>query len=104
MESSLVTTKGQIVIPKKIRDKYNFEVGVRVAFTETADGVLLQPLDKKYYASRKGILPNSHTSSVWDWKKELQAAEAYPSGQPAFILNEPTAPYKKVRQPKRAKK
>lgn len=104
MESSLVTTKGQIVIPKKIRDKYNFEVGVRVAFTETENGVLIQPLDKNYYSSKKGILPNIGTSSVWDWKQELRSSGAYRSEEPEFLLNDPPAPYKKPRSPKAPRK
>jgi AbrB family looped-hinge helix DNA binding protein len=56
METSVITTKGQIVIPSKIRYKYGMKKGVKVAFIEQNGKVLIQPLDKSYFESLAGIL------------------------------------------------
>ncbi|MGN6601053.1 MAG: AbrB/MazE/SpoVT family DNA-binding domain-containing protein [Ginsengibacter sp.] len=37
MKSSVITTKGQIVIPKDIREKYKLKPGTKVYFEETED-------------------------------------------------------------------
>ena len=36
-----VSTKGQVILPKAIRDKRNWEAGTELAVEETPDGVLL---------------------------------------------------------------
>jgi AbrB family looped-hinge helix DNA binding protein len=42
--SSLITSKGQITIPSKLRKKFNLESGKRVLFIETSDGILIKPV------------------------------------------------------------
>jgi AbrB family looped-hinge helix DNA binding protein len=42
--SSLITSKGQITIPSKLRKKFNLEGGKRVLFIETSDGILIKPV------------------------------------------------------------
>jgi AbrB family looped-hinge helix DNA binding protein len=39
-----VSTKGQVVLPKALRDQLNWDVGTRLIVEQTADGVLLKPL------------------------------------------------------------
>ena len=39
---ALVTTKGQVTIPKALRDKFGIEPGVEVDFVATADGIRLR--------------------------------------------------------------
>jgi antitoxin PrlF len=43
MPSATVTSKGQITIPKKIRDLLNLETGDRVDFVVEGDRVVLRP-------------------------------------------------------------
>lgn len=43
MEVSVVTTKGQVVIPAKLRKKYGIEVGTKIQFADENGG--------NYYAS-----------------------------------------------------
>tara|TARA_B110000483_G_C18095703_1_gene503800 strand:+ start:125 stop:427 length:303 start_codon:yes stop_codon:yes gene_type:complete len=38
------TTKGQVVIPAKIRRKYHITEGTQAVVEETADGILLRPV------------------------------------------------------------
>lgn len=42
-----VSTKGQIVLPKRIRDRRNWKAGTRLVVEERPDGVLLKPLIRK---------------------------------------------------------
>ncbi len=41
---STVTTKGQVTIPKAIRDIMNIQANDRVSFTREGDRVILQPI------------------------------------------------------------
>lgn len=56
METSVVTVKGQIVIPKKIRKSLGITKGSKVAFIEKDGKIILQPLNKGYFESLAGIL------------------------------------------------
>ena len=42
--STTVSTKGQVILPKPIRDQLRWEPGTRLTVEQTADGVLLKPL------------------------------------------------------------
>jgi len=56
METCKVNKKGEIVIPELLRNKYGFTDGVRVVFEETAEGVLLVPMNAQYFEKYAGIL------------------------------------------------
>jgi AbrB family looped-hinge helix DNA binding protein len=56
MESSVVTVKGQIVVPARIRRKFGIKKGTKVAFDEQEGKLTLQPLNKNYFASLAGVL------------------------------------------------
>lgn len=49
METSVVTIKGQLVVPAKIRLKFGIKKGTRVAFIEQNGKLIIQPLDKNYF-------------------------------------------------------
>lgn len=55
METSVLTSKGQIVVPKKIRQKMNIKPGTRIAFVEKGDDILIKPLDKNYFEQFVGL-------------------------------------------------
>jgi AbrB family looped-hinge helix DNA binding protein len=59
METSILSTKGQLLIPKRIRNKYGIKSGVKVAFIETSEGVILKPMDAAYFESFAGLYKNS---------------------------------------------
>jgi len=42
-----VSTRGQVVLPKAIRDKRRWKAGTRLTVEDRPDGVLLKPLEKK---------------------------------------------------------
>ena len=56
MNTAVVTTKGQIVIPSKIRRRYNLKKGTKVSITEENDKIILQPLTEEYFEQMAGIL------------------------------------------------
>lgn len=56
METSIVTIKGQIVVPVKIRKKFGIKKGTKIAFIEENGKLMIQPLDKSYFESMAGIL------------------------------------------------
>lgn len=56
METSVLTSKGQLLIPKRIRVKYGIKSGVKVVFEEIDKGVLITPMNEQYFKSFAGIL------------------------------------------------
>lgn len=56
MQTSVVTTKGQIVVPAKIRRKFGIKKGTKIAFIEQNGKLIIQPLDKSYFESLAGVL------------------------------------------------
>ncbi len=43
METTLLSSKGQVIIPKVIREQHHWLPGTRLVVEETAGGVLLKP-------------------------------------------------------------
>lgn len=56
MITAIVTTKGQIVIPSKIRRHLNIKKGTRLSIIEKSDEIVLKPLTRKYFEQMAGIL------------------------------------------------
>ena len=61
METSVLTTKGQLLIPKRLRNKYGITSGVKIAFEETETGVVIRPMNAQYFKAFKGILKTTGT-------------------------------------------
>lgn len=79
MESAYVTTKGQLVIPARIRRKFGIKPGTKVCFVERDNEILFQPVTKEYIRAVCGMLKS--TTSVTDEllserKKDKQREEA----------------------------
>ena len=55
-ETSTVTTKGQLVIPAKLRRKYSIRKGTQVAFLEDQGRLILQPITPEFIRSLRGSL------------------------------------------------
>lgn len=75
METSVVTSKGQIVIPVKIRRRLGIANGTKVAFVEQEGKIIIQPLDKNYFNNLSGILGEKGKmlkSLMEDKKKERE--------------------------------
>jgi AbrB family looped-hinge helix DNA binding protein len=75
MVTSVVTTKGQVVVPSRIRHKYGMKQGTKVAFIEKNGTLIMQPLDRNYFESLAGILGTEGDmlkSLIEDKKKERE--------------------------------
>jgi AbrB family looped-hinge helix DNA binding protein len=59
---STVTTKGQLVIPSKLRRKYGILKGTRVAMIEENSRIVLQPLTKEFVQSLRGSLKSRRSA------------------------------------------
>jgi AbrB family looped-hinge helix DNA binding protein len=55
-EVSTVTTKGQLVIPSRLRRKYAIRQGTQVAFVEEENRLILQPITPEFIRSLRGCL------------------------------------------------
>ena len=61
--TTTLSTKGQVILPKTIRDQLDWGTGTRLAVEHTADGVLLKPLTTAFAPTRPedvfGCLPST---------------------------------------------
>jgi AbrB family looped-hinge helix DNA binding protein len=72
-EISTVTSKGQLVIPSKLRRKFGIRKGTQVAFVEDGGRLILQPLTSEFIRSLRGCLkgdPSSLRFLLQDRKRE----------------------------------
>lgn len=56
METSVVTFKGQVVIPKRIRSLFHIKKGTQVRFEPRNGEIVLKPLTPEYFEKMAGIL------------------------------------------------
>jgi len=57
MTTTIVTPKGQIVIPSKIRRRLNIKKGTKLYIEERGDELILKPITPEYLERLAGILP-----------------------------------------------
>jgi AbrB family looped-hinge helix DNA binding protein len=73
---STVTTKGQLVIPAKLRRKYSINAGTQVAFLEQENRLVLQPLTPEFIRNLRGFLksePSALKVLLEDRKRERKS-------------------------------
>ena len=56
MTTTVVTTKGQIVIPSKIRRKHNIKKGTKLYIEERGDELILKAVTPAYFEKIAGVL------------------------------------------------
>ena len=76
------TSKGQVVIPLRLRKQFHIEEGTRALVTATEDGILLKPVTAALIKRGRGIIkrkPGEPPMSEW-WaeqkREEKQLEEA----------------------------
>ncbi|MDE3224211.1 MAG: AbrB/MazE/SpoVT family DNA-binding domain-containing protein [Nitrospirota bacterium] len=69
METAYITSKGQLVIPAKLRRRYGMKPGTKVCFVERENEIVFQPVTKEYIRSVCGML-KSDTSATQELLKE----------------------------------
>lgn len=63
MDTAYVTSKGQLVVPARLRRKYGIKPGTKICFIERESEILFQPMTREYIRSVCGML-NSDTSAT----------------------------------------
>ena len=69
METARVTSKGQLVVPSRLRRKYGIKPGTKICFIERDNEIVFQPVTREYIRSVCGVL-KSETSVTGELLKE----------------------------------
>ncbi len=56
METSMVTIKGQVVIPSRIRRRHRIKKGTKVCFLEHGEDIIIRPMTDEYIDGLRGML------------------------------------------------
>jgi AbrB family looped-hinge helix DNA binding protein len=77
MDAAYVTTKGQLVIPARIRRKLGIKPGTKVYFVERGNGILFLPITKEYIRGMSGMLKSatSVTEALLEERKKDRERE-----------------------------
>jgi AbrB family looped-hinge helix DNA binding protein len=75
MESSYVTSKGQMVVPSRLRRRFGIKPGTRVNFIEEGDRIIFQPVTREYIRSFRGLFKRKpgEKSAVQEHLEERRA-------------------------------
>jgi AbrB family looped-hinge helix DNA binding protein len=56
IETSVVTTKGQLVIPARLRRRFGIKKGTTIAFAEDDGRIIVQPVTREFIRGLRGSL------------------------------------------------
>ena len=78
MNTAYVTSKGQLVVPSRIRRRFGIKPGTRVNFVEEGDRIIFQPVTKEYINSFCGVFKQKpgEKSVVQELIEERRAEKA----------------------------
>ena len=76
IDSVWFTTKGQVVIPMRLRKLFHIEDGTRAIVTATNEGILLKPVTAALIKRGRGIARRKPDDKPFDqWWAEYKAKE-----------------------------
>ena len=55
-DTSVVTSKGQLVIPARLRRRFGIRKGTRISFLEDGERMILQPVTPQFIRGLRGSL------------------------------------------------
>lgn len=84
METAHVTSKGQLVVPSRLRRKYGIKPGTKIRFIERDNEIVFQPVTMEYIRSICGML-KSEASVTLELLKERAREKEREEGQPEKI-------------------
>jgi AbrB family looped-hinge helix DNA binding protein len=56
VQTSVVTTKGQLVIPARLRKRFGIKKGTLVSFVEENGHIVMQPVTREFISGLRGSL------------------------------------------------
>ena len=66
------STKGQVVIPSKLRKEFEIVGGTRAYVQSTPEGILIRPVTRKYIHSLRGMLKGSGTMAEFEAERAAE--------------------------------
>ena len=76
METSVVTTKGQVVIPSSVRKKYNMKAHSSLELLDRGGEIVLVPVPKDSFRAAKGILKGRISlSDLFEYRRHERQRE-----------------------------
>ena len=77
-ETVRFTTKGQVVIPLRLRKQFEIEDGTRAVVQATAEGILLKPVTAALIRRGRGILKRAPGGKAWseEWAEHREQEQA----------------------------
>jgi len=70
--SSRVTSKGQVVIPKKLREKYGIRPGTVIRWIEKSNGILMVPDSEDPIKAARGMFQGTGLLNAYLKEKGLE--------------------------------
>lgn len=80
METARVTSKGQLVVPSRLRRKYGIKPGTKIRFIERDSEIVFQPVTREYIRSLCGML-KSDVSVTQELLKEREREREHEAAQ-----------------------
>ncbi len=74
MSISTLTRKGQITIPKPLRDQLGLRLGDRVTFRRRGDEIVLRPLVRTILDLEGSVQPKNHPEDFAEVRRQVAAA------------------------------
>jgi bifunctional DNA-binding transcriptional regulator/antitoxin component of YhaV-PrlF toxin-antitoxin module len=71
-DSSRVTSKGQVVIPKKLRKKYDIEPSMMIRWIPREEGLLMVPETGDVIKAARGMLKGTNLLKAYLKEKKLE--------------------------------
>lgn len=84
MDTAYVTSKGQLVVPARLRRKYGIKPGTKICFIERDNEIVFQPVTREYIRSVCGML-RSETSVTQELLKERARDKAHEESELASL-------------------
>ena len=70
-----VSSKGQMVIPVAVRERYHITSGSRVEVLDTGQEIVLVPVPKNAFRASRGMLRGYSVREFLRWRKEERRRE-----------------------------
>lgn len=82
MTTTVLSCKGQVIIPKPVRAAHHWDAGERLVVIDTADGVLLRPLSRFAPTTLDQVAGSLKWHGPAKSIEEMDAAIARGAGEP----------------------
>jgi AbrB family looped-hinge helix DNA binding protein len=69
---SKVTSKGQIVIPRKLRERYGIHTSTEIRWVERQEGILMVPLTEDPITAARGMLKGTGILKAYQREKRAE--------------------------------